>query len=153
MFGNWKVEKAVQALVDEAQALADKLEGAKPHFVESYLAEAMVWVVIYQAEGVDLRQIAGWKPEVAAKFAKAAAAKIAVLRKARDYGPSDGLTVWLHTARSVSEPRMVPAVRAIWRELMKAGPNADGRAVDLLAEAGLTGDVRRFVPKGYESED
>lgn len=153
MFGAWKQEKAIAALDAEAQALADKLAQAKPHFVDAHLAEAIVWVARLQAEGVDLRGVAGWTPTLAARFAKTSAAKIAVLRKAREYGRSDGLTIWLHTARSVSEPRLVPAVRAIWRALDRAGPNAEGMALDLLAEAGLPGDGQRFVPQGYESAD
>ena len=40
MFDTWKKEKATAALVDEAQALADKLSQAKPHIVDSHAAAA-----------------------------------------------------------------------------------------------------------------
>ena len=153
MFGTWKQEKALAALVDEAQALADKLVGAKPHFVEAYAAEALVWAVASLADGVDLADLINWKPAAAARFAKTAEARIAALRKQREYSRSDGLTIWLHTARAVSEPRIVPAARAIWRLLSLAGPNADAMAEDLLQEAGLPVDRRRSVPNGFASTD
>lgn len=38
MFSNWKQEKTTTALVDEAQGLADKLAGAKPHIVDHHAA-------------------------------------------------------------------------------------------------------------------
>lgn len=150
MFGTWKVEKAIIALVDEAQALADKLAGAKPHFVEAYAAWAQVWAVAYLAEGQDLRDLANWKPEAAARFAKQAATKIAALRKARDYERSDGLTIWMHTARAVSEPRVLPPVREIWQRLGRAGPNAASMAEDFLQEAGLSTGGAWVVPKGLK---
>lgn len=153
MFGTWKQEKAIAALVDEAQALADKLAVAKPHFVESHSAEALVWAVFHRADGVDLAAVSGWPPAAAAKFAKTAEVRIAALRKQRDYASSDGLAIWLHTARAVTEPRIAPPVRQIWRLLSLAGPNADAMAEDLLQDAGLPVDSRRFVPKGFESED
>ena len=152
MFGTWKAEKAVQALVDEAQALADKLASAKPHFVESYAAEAQVWAVRHMAEGVDLANVLDWTPADAARFAKSAATRIAALRKARDYGPSDGLTIWLHTARAVSEPRILPPLRAIWARLGRVGPNAASMAEDLLQEAGLPAGGAWVVPKGLGVE-
>ena len=151
MFGTWKHEKAIAALVDEAQGLADKLAAAKPHFVESYAAEAVVWAAFHQANGHDLADLIHWKPSEAARFAKTAEARIAALRKQREYASSDGLTIWLHTARAVTEPRITPAVRDIWRLLAQAGPNADAMAQDLLQDAGLTMDSRRSVPKGFES--
>ena len=152
MFSTWKAEKAVQALVDEAQALADKLVGAKPHFVEAYAAWAQVWAVRHRAEGQDLGAVLTWKPAEAARFAKAAATRIAAFRKAREYEQSDGLTIWMHTARAVTEPRIIPAVRAIWQQVLAAGPNADTMAADLMAEAGLTGDPTRRVPRGFDDD-
>ena len=148
MFGTWKAEKAIAALVDEAQALADKLASAKPHFVESYAAEAQVWAVRHRAEGVDLAGVLNWAPADAARFAKSAAARIAALRKARDYGPSDGLTIWLHTARAVSEPRILVPLREIWARLGEVGPNAASMAEEALAEAGLPTGEAWIVPKG-----
>ena len=148
MFSTWKAEKAVQALVDEAQALADKLVGAKPHFVEAYAAWAQVWAVRHRAEGQDLGAVLTWKPAEAARFAKAAATRIAAFRKAREYEQSDGLTIWMHTARAVSEPRILPPVRAIWAALGRAGPNAASMAAEALAEAGLPSDGVRAVPLG-----
>lgn len=153
MFSNWKAEKAIAALVDEAQALADKLAGAKPHFVDAYAAEALVWVVVSRADGVDLADLINWKPAAATRFAKSAEARIAALRKAREYSKSDGLAVWLHTARAVTEPRIAPAVRSIWRLLSLAGPNADAMAEDLLQDAGLPVECRRSVPTGFGSTD
>lgn len=152
MFSTWKAEKAVAALVDEAQALADKLAGAKPHFVDAYAAWAQVWAVQFMAEGMDLTGIMGWKPADAARFAKTSATRIAALRKARDYDRSDGLTIWMHTARAVSEPRIWPPVQAIWRGLTQAGPNAPAMADEALAEAGLPVGGPRLVPNGLGEE-
>ena len=148
MFSTWKVEKAVVALVDEAQALADKLAGAKPHFVDAYAAGAQVWAVHHLAEGLDLSAVLTWKPAAAARFAKSAETRIAALRKAREYDRSDGLTIWLHTARAVSEPRIIAPVREIWRALGLAGPNAASMAEEMLAEAGLPTGGARMVPVG-----
>jgi hypothetical protein len=139
--------------VAEAQALADKLAAAKPHFVVSHAAEAQVWAVFHLAEGLDLTTLIDWNPAVAARFAKAAAARIAALRKKRDYARSDGLAIWLHTARAVSEPRIAPPVRDIWQLLAQAGPDADAMAEELLRDAGLPTDNRRLVPKGFESAE
>jgi len=150
MFGTWKAEKAVQALVDEAQALADKLAVAKPHFVDAYATWAQVWAVQFAAEGQDLASVQAWKPAEAARFAKAAAARIAVLRKAREYERSDGLTVWMHTARAVGEPRVLPAVQAIWVRLAEAGPNVPTMTEEALIEAGLPVGGARVVPLGLE---
>ncbi len=152
MFGTWKAEKAVVALVDEAQALADKLAVAKPHFVDAYAAWAQVWAVEHRGEGTDLAGVLGWKPVDAARFAKSAATRIAALRKARDYERSDGLTVWMHTARAVSEPRILPPLRAIWVRLDLAGPNAATMAEEALAEAGLPLGSARVVPVGLGAE-
>ena len=148
MFGTWKAEKAVQALVDEAQALADKLAGAKPHFVDAYAAWAQVWAVQHLAEGQDLAGVLSWKPAEAARFAKSAATRIAAFRKAREYERGDGLTIWMHTARAVSEPRILLPVQAIWRELAKAGPNAPSMADEALVEAGLPLGGAWVVPRG-----
>ncbi len=153
MFGTWKAEKAVQALVDEAQALADKMAGAKPHFVDAYAAWAQVWAVQHQGEGQDLAGVLGWKHAEAARFAKAAATRIAALRKAREYERSDGLTIWMHTARAVSEPRLLPPVRAIWARLAEAGPNVPTMTEEALVEAGLPTGGARCVPLGLGEEE
>lgn len=153
MFNEWKQEKAIAALVDEAQAVADKLAGAKPHFVDSYAATAQFWAAFYLAAGQDLYALMAAKPAAAAKFASAAQVKIAALRKARDYDSSDGLAVWMHTARAVSEPRVVPPVCEIWHLIMNAGPNADSMAQDLLQDAGLPPDQSRRVPSGFDVDD
>ena len=152
MFGTWKAEKAITALVDEAQALADKLASAKPHFVDSHAAEAQFWAVSSLADGVDLTGVAAWKPAALARFIKASGSRIAALRKAREYARSDGLAIWLHTARAVTEPRIVPPAREIWRSLAGAGPNAAGLAEDLLRDAGLPSGSRLQVPLGFETE-
>lgn len=153
MFSNWKQEKATATLVEEAQALSDKLASAKPHFVVSYAAAAHFWDVSYLATGVDLHALIDWKPAAVARFASATQTKINAMRKAREYASSDGLIIWLHTARAVKEPRIAPAVRDIWRQVSEAGSNADAMAKDLLQEAGLDTDLARRVPKGFESED
>lgn len=152
MFSDWKQEKAIAALVDEARALADRLEGAKPHIRDSYAATARFWEVAFLADGQDLHQLATWKPVAVTRFISAAQSRIAALRKARAYDSSDGLTVWLHTARAVAEPRICPAVRDIWQHLMAAGPNTDQMASDLMAEAGFSGDPARRIPQGFGDE-
>lgn len=153
MFSAWKQEKATAALVDEAQALADKLSGAKPHFVESYAATARFWAAFYLSSGQNVYDMTAWKPAAIARFVTVAQTKIAALRKAREYDSSDGLAVWLHTARAVAEPRVAPAVRGIWQHLLAAGPNADSMADDLLQEAGLPTDKGRRIPTGFGAED
>lgn len=153
MFSTWKQEKATAALVDEAQALADKLADAKPHHVESQAAAARFWAASYLARGQDLYRLAQWKPDAARRFASTAQASITALRKKREYDSSDGLAVWLHTARAVNEGRVAPAVREIWQHLTNAGPNADSMAEDLIQEAGLTPDGGRRVPEGFAGED
>lgn len=153
MFSAWKQEKSTAALVDEAQDLADKLAGAKPHFVEAQAAAARFWAASYLKDGQDLYALASWKPAAVTRFTSATQTRIAVLRKARDYDSSDGLAIWLHTARSVTEPRIAPAVREIWQHLMQAGQNADGMALDLITEAGLPPDDGRRVPAGFAVED
>lgn len=149
MFSQWQKEKATAALVDEAQALADKLAGAKPHHVESYAAAARFWAATYLAEGKDLYELLHWKRDAVTRFAATAETQIASLRKKRHYDSSDGLTIWLHTARAVTESRAVPAVRELWQHLMAAGPNADSMAEELIQEAGLPADEGRRVPAGF----
>ena len=153
MFSEWKQEKATAALVDEAQAVADKLAAAKPYFVEGHAAAARFWAASYLADGQDLHQLIEWPTDAVARFAATAQARIATLRKAREYDSSDGLATWLHTARAVAEPRVAPAVREIWQHLLDAGPNADSMAEDMIQEAGLPADKGRGVPKGFASQD
>lgn len=149
MFSTWKQEKATQALIDEAQALADRLAQAKPHFVESQSAAARFWAAQHLADGQNLYDIAAWPPATVVRFAKSAQTRIAAMRKQRDYDSSDGLAVWLHTARAVTEPRIAPPVRDIWQFLLNAGQNADAMAQDLLQDAGLPSDATRATPKGF----
>ena len=153
MFSTWKQEKATAALVDEAQALAEKLAVAKPHHVESCAAAARFWAASYLADGKDLYELSQWKADAVARFATTAQATVAALRKKREYDSSDGLVIWLHTARAVTESRVAPAVRDIWQHLMDAGPNADSMAQDLIVDAGLPGDMGRRVPAGFAVED
>jgi hypothetical protein len=89
----------------------------------------------------------------AARFASATQIKIAALRKKREYDSSDGLAIWLHTARAVSEPRITPPVRDIWHQILNAGTNADSMAQDLLQDAGLPYDQTRRVPTGFGVDD
>jgi hypothetical protein len=153
MFSNWKQEKATTTLIDEAQALADKLEAAKPHVVDSHAAATHLWAAFHLANGLNLHELANWKPEAVARFAKTTETKIAALRKQREYDSSDGLTVWLHTARAVTEPRIAPAVGAIWAQLAKAGPNAQSMAEDMLQDAGLPASIDGLVPLGFEFDN
>lgn len=150
MFNTWKQEKATAALVEEAQALAEKLSGTKPHILDSHAAAAQFWAASYLASGQDLFNLNDWAPAAAARFAAAALSRIAILRKKREYDSSDGLAIWLHTARAVTEPRIAPAVRDIWQQILKAGPNAESMAQDLLQDAGLPVDEVRRVPKGLD---
>lgn len=153
MFSTWKQEKATAALVDEAQALSEKLAAAKPHVVESHAAAVRFWAASYLADGQDLHELTSWPPDDVARFTSGAQAKIAALRKKRAYDSSDGLAIWLHTARAVTEPRVAPAVRHIWQQLLDAGPNADSMAQDLIQEAGLPADEGPCVPAGFASRD
>ena len=153
MFSNWKQEKATTTLIEEAQALSDKLAAAKPHILDSHAASAQFWAASHLSNGLDLHELANWKPAAVARFATAAVTKIAALRKKREYDSSDGLAIWLHTARAVTEPRIAPAVRDIWWQLSQAGTNADAMAEDLLQDAGLQMDHSRRVPKGFHVED
>lgn len=149
MFSEWKQEKAVAGLVEAAQALADRLDGAKPHIVESHAAAARFWAASFLAEGQDLHQLSTWPAGRLARFVSEAEGRIAALRKARAYDSSDGLAVWLHTARAVSEPRVAPPVIALWQHLLEAGPNADSMAAEQIEEAGLPADPGRRVPVGF----
>ena len=149
MFNAWKQEKATAALVEAAQDLSDKLADAKPHFVESQAATARLWAALYLAQGQDLFALTDWTPSALAKFIAKAETRITALRKKREYDSSDGLTIWLHSARAVVEPRLVPAVCEIWQHLSTAGQNADAMALDLLQDAGLPPDQGRAIPKGF----
>lgn len=151
MFNAWKQEKATLALVEAAQDLSDKLAQAKPHFVESQAAMARFWAGQMLAQGQDLMQLADWPVTARNKFITETAGKITALRKARAYERSDGLAIWLHGARALNEPRILPAVREIWQQLAQAGQNADAMARDLLQDAGLPPDQGRRIPKGFEA--
>ena len=153
MFSTWKQEKATASLIDEAQAVADKLAEAKPHIVESYAAAAQFWAASYLVAGQNLHELSLWTPATVARFITTAQTKIAVLRKKREYDSSDGLVIWLHTARAVTEPRIAPAVREIWHHVMAAGQNADAMAHDLLQDAGLPVDQMRRIPTGFSSDE
>lgn len=149
MFNAWKQEKATAALVQAAQELSDRLAESKPHFVDSQAATARLWAALYLAQGQDLFALTDWTPLALAKFITTAQTKIADLRKKREYDSSDGLTIWLHSARAVVEPRLLPAVCDIWQHLSTAGQNADAMALDLLQDAGLPPDQGRAIPKGF----
>jgi DNA-binding transcriptional regulator PaaX len=148
MFSAWQQEKATEALVADAQAVADRLASAKPHVVDSTAATAWFWAASLQADGQDLYAIARWPAAAVARFVTATQTRIAALRKKRDYDLSDGLAVWLHTARALKEPRIAPPVQDIWHLILNAGPNADTMATDLMAEAGLTAVLVRQAPAG-----
>jgi hypothetical protein len=151
MFNAWKQEKATAALVDEAQSLADRLAEAKPHIVDSYAATAQVWAATYLVTGQTLHDMVDWPPATLKRFVSTAQTTIAALRKKREYDRSDGLAVWLHTARAIIEPRIAPAVRAIWQHLLATGPNAQAMTADLLQDAGLPLDNPHRCPKGFEA--
>jgi hypothetical protein len=153
MFKNWQREKAIVALIDEAQDLADKLAIAKPHVVDSHAAFAQFWDVSYLASGQDLCALHRMKPDALARFVSATESKILALRKQREYDSGDGLRIWLHTARALTEPRIAPAVRQIWQLIMDAGPNADAMVDDLLQDAGLPPRKDPRVPEGVLTED
>ena len=153
MFSNWQQEKATTALIDEAQALSDKLAAAKPHVREAHAAAARFWAAAYLSEGQDLHALVDWKPAAVTRFAATAATKIAALRKGREYDSSDGLAIWMHTARALTEPRIAPAVRGIWRQLSAAGQNADSMAEEMIQDGGLPPDLGRRVPKAFAGRD
>lgn len=148
MFNTWQQEKETAALVGDAQAVADRLASAKKHVVDSYAATAWFWAASLQAEGQDPYAIAGWPPAAVARFVTVMQTRIAALRKKRDYDLSDGLTVWLHTARALQEPRIAHPVHDIWKMVLNAEPNADAMATDLMAEAGLPAVLVRKAPTG-----
>lgn len=153
MFNAWQQEKTTAALVTEAQAMAERLASAKPHVVDSYAATAWFWAASFQAEGMDLHGIASWPPASVDRFLRQTQTRITALRKKRDYDLSDGLAVWLHTARSVREPRILPHARDIWQMILNAGPNADSMASDLASEAGLAAAPLRQGPAGFAPDD
>ena len=153
MFDTWKKEKAILALIDEAQALSDKLAEAKAHVVDSYAATAWFWSTSYLAAGQNLQDLVNWPPASVTRFCTTTQTKIAALRKQREYDSSDGLAIWLHTARAVTEPRIAPAVREIWQRLSAAGPNAESMVQDLLQDAGLPLDQGRSIPLGFSVAD
>lgn len=152
MFSAWQQERATEALVADAQAVADRLASAKRHVVDSYAATAWYWAASLQAEGQDPYAIASWPPANVARFVTATQTRIAALRKKRDYDLSDGLAVWLHTARAVKEPRIAPPVQDIWQMILNAGPNADTMATELMAEAGLPAVLVRQAPAGIATD-
>ncbi len=152
MFNTWKQEKATAALVDEAQALSEKLASAKPHFLDNHAATAEFWAATYLAQGQNLHDLSEWKPATVTRFITTAQTKIAALRKARAYDSSDGLAIWLHTARAVTEPKVAPAVREIWQQLVNAGPNAKAMASDLLHNADLPEGQGLRAPKGFAGD-
>ncbi len=152
MFSNWKQEKTTTALVDEARALADKLAGAKPHIVDHHAAASCFWAGFHASNGLILHDMIDWKPAAVTRFAAAALVKITSLRKQRAYDSSDGLAIWLHTARAITELRIAPAVRDIWHHILAAGPNSDAMASDLLHDAGLPTNSDRRLPKGFAGE-
>ncbi len=152
MFKSWKEEKAKSSLIDEAQALSSKLEAAKPHVLDSHAAAAQFWAAFFLAAGQNLNDLMEWKPAAVAGFVSTAQARIATLRKKREYDSSDGLAIWLHTARAVIEPRIAPPVRDIWRRILNAGPNAESMARDLLHDAGLPVDQILRAPKGFDDD-
>ena len=149
MFGAWQQEKATEALVADAQAVADRLASAKRHVVDSYAATAWFWSASLQADGQDPYAMASWSPAAVARFVTKTQTRIAVLRKKREYDLSDGLAVWLHTARAVTEPRIAGPVRDVWQMILDAGPNSDTMATDLMAEAGLPAVLIRQAPAGF----
>ena len=148
MFSAWQQEKATAALVADAQAVADRLASAKRHVVDSYAATAWFWAASFRAEGQDPYAIASWPPAAVARFVTTTQTRIAALRKKRAYDLSDGLAVWLHTARAVTEPRIAHPLQDIWQMLMHAGPNAEAMAFELMAEAGLPAFLVRQAPAG-----
>ncbi len=152
MFSTWKQEKATAALVDAATDMSNKLAEARPHILDCHAASAEFWAASYLAAGQDLHALVDWKPTVLARFVASLATRIAAMRKARDYDSSDGLAVWLHTARAVTEPRIAPAVRDIWWQILAAGPNAASMADDLLTDAGLQKGAGLRAPKGFETD-
>lgn len=152
MFNAWQQEKATAALIGDAQTVADQLASAKKHVVDSYAATAWYWAACLQSEGHDPYVMASWPSAAVTRFVASTETRIAVLRKKREYDLSDGLAVWLHTARARQEPRISPAVKAIWQMILSAGPNADSMATDLMTEAGLPAVLVRKAPTGIATD-
>ena len=152
MFNAWQQEKATEALVGDAQAVADRLASSKQHVIDSYAATTWFWAASLQAEGKDPLAIASWPPGAVARFVTTIQTRIAALRKKGDYDLSDGLAVWLHTARAVKEPRIAGPVRDIWQMILNAGPNADTMTTELMAEAELPAMLVRQGPAGFDPD-
>ena len=129
--------------------MADRLASAKPHVVDSYAATAWFWAASLQADGQDPYAIASWPSAAVVRFVTTTQTRIAVLRKKRDYDLSDGLAVWLHTARAVQDPRIARPVQDIWQTILNAGPNADTMATERMVEAGLPAMLVRQAPAGF----
>jgi len=132
--------------------MADKLAAAKPHVRDAHAAAAQFWAGYFLDKGQDLTDLADWPEAAVKRFVNAVQTRIAALRKARDYDSSDGLAVWMHSARALTEPRIAPPVREIWQLLLTVGPNAAGMGQDLLQEAGLPPSMLA-APKGFEPQD
>ena len=132
--------------------MADKLAAAKPHVREAHAAAAQFWAGYFLDKGQDLTDLADWPEAAVKRFVNAVQTRIAALRKARDYDSSDGLAVWMHSARALTEPRIAPPVREIWQLLLTVGPNAAGMGQDLLQEAGLPPSMLA-APKGFQPQD
>lgn len=81
MFSGWQQEKATEALVSDAQAVADKLASAKRRVVDSYAATTWFWAASLQADGEDLYAIASWPSGAVARFVTATQNRTAPLRK------------------------------------------------------------------------
>ena len=132
--------------------MADKLAAAKPHVRDAHAAAAQFWAGYFLDKGQDLTDLADWPEAAVKRFVNAVQTRIAALRKARDYDSSDGLAVWMHSARALTEPRIAPPVREIWQLLLTVGPNAAGMGQDLLQEAGLPPSMLA-APKGFQPQD
>ena len=132
--------------------MADKLAAAKPHVRDAHAAAAQFWAGYFLDKGQDLTDLADWPEAAVKRFVNAVQTRIAALRKARDYDSSDGLAVWMHSARALTAPRIAPPVREIWQLLLTVGPNAAGMGQDLLQEAGLPPSMLA-APKGFEPQD
>ena len=110
---------------------------------------AQFWAAFYLVNGQNLSELTVWKPVAVACFIATAQIRITALRKKREYDSSDGLAIWLHTARAMTEPRIAPVVRAIWQLIMNEGPNADAIAQDQMQNAGLSVVDGRQAPIGF----
>ncbi|MES2968212.1 MAG: hypothetical protein V4804_05655 [Pseudomonadota bacterium] len=153
MFKGWLEEKATKALIDEADALFEKLRDGKRHVVDNHAAAAMFWAAVYGEKGRDLYAMSGWPAKEVASFAREAGTRIKDLRKGRDYDSADGLTIWLHTARGIIEPQVAPSARSIWVALARATSDAVSMADEMVADAGLAGPCLLRAPAGFAPED